>query len=393
MRTGAVFFVQKSIANTLEMLEGKEGVWASISGEKAWRISSIHELKNDVLWFTNLNYNDFYRSGLQNKPNFRNESWLRSLFNQFVVELGVDKNSVSPDITVSTIAAIVQRVVTIAIVRYGVFPESKRLSEDFAKKIKIPQSILPNDLYKIFNTAANRLTSRTVLSKNSNMKFSTITVRCNRLCYARTMLATPVPSDTTEWEMDKITTLNHHNDEWLEGINMPFLVKCTINNINPEFAEILLLNRNFSNEGEWLTDIEWRVIRKYSNISINEILICKKPAILLQQAKLLPQYPLDELSFTYGLIAEQIWTAITNKQICKDNVNRYTIAAVWLRAADRILMFDYARKFSRAGINVIGYGLGHIVLSYPDNELRYTLSIAIDSGLMPPSSKLAEIKE
>jgi hypothetical protein len=389
MRVGAIFFDSnnKLVANdrTAVLLNS---AWASISGEQAQRVRSIHNLPSDVLWFTNLTYNNFYRAGLQRHPNFRNEGWLRTLFNQLVAELGVDLNSVSPDITVSTIAAIAQRTVSVAKSRYEVHPKSKRLNEDFAIAMSAPRSALPDKFYNYFDTVADHPSVSVIYTTNYGAGLPTVTVRRNRLHHAREVLATPVPTDTG-WEMEKAVAPDH-NDKWLENINTPFLVKCTVSNVNPMIAEVLSWGSGSRDVREWLTDIEWRVVRQYADVSVSAALICNNPAAPLPQAKLLPEGPLDKLSFTYGLIAEQIWTAMTNKQHYKGGMNRYTAAAAWLRAADRMAMFDYAQKLYRSGLNVMSYGVGNVVLRYPENELRHTLDIATDIGLMPPASKLAE---
>ena len=364
MRVGAILFdPNNNIVASDRTLVSLDSAWASIGGGQARRVQSIHDLPSDVLWLTNLTYNNFYRAGLQRHPNFRNEGWLRTLFNQLVAELGIDLNNVSPDITVSTIAAIAQRTVAVAKSRYEVHPKSKRLNEDFAIAMGAPRSALPDMFYSHFGAG-----------------LPTVTVRRNRLRHAREVLATPVPTDTG-WELEKAVAPDR-NDKWLESINTPFLVKCTVSNVKPMIAEVL--------SWEWLTDIEWRVVRQYGDVAVSAALICKNPAAPLPQAKLLPEGPLDELSFTYGLIAEQIWTAMTNKQHYKGDVSRYTAAAAWLRAADRMAMFDYAQKLYGRGLNVMSYGVGNVVLRYPENGLRRTLDIATDIGLMPPASKLAE---
>lgn len=127
MRVGAILFdPNNNIVASDRTVVSLDSAWASIGGGQARRVQSIHDLPSDVLWLTNLTYNNFYRAGLQRHPNFRNEGWLRTLFNQLVAELGIDLNNVSPDITVSTIAAIAQRTVAVAKSRYEVHPKSKR---------------------------------------------------------------------------------------------------------------------------------------------------------------------------------------------------------------------------------------------------------------------------
>lgn len=389
MRVGAILFdPNNNIVASDRTVVSLDNSWASIGGGQARRVRSIHDLPSDVLWLTNLTYNNFYRAGLQRHPNFRHEGWLRTLYSQLITELGIDINNASPDITVETIAAIVQRVINVAQSQYNVRPKNKRLNEDFAASIGAQRSSLPDIFYPFFDTVADHPSVSVIAATNYGAGLPTVTVRRNRLRHAREVLATHVPTDTG-WELEKAVAPDR-NDKWLESINTPFLAKCTVSNVKPMIAEVLSWGSGSRDVREWLTDIEWRVVRQYGDVAVSAALICKNPAAPLSQSKLLPEGPLDELSFTYGLVAEQIWTAMTNKQHYKGDVGRYTAAAAWLRAADRMLMFDYAQKLYGRGLNVMSYGVGNVVLRYPENGLRRTLDIATDIGLMPPASKLTE---
>ncbi len=389
MRVGAVLFdASNVIVASDRTVVSLDSAWASIGGGQARRVQSIHDLPSDVIWLTNLTYNNFFRAGLHRHPNFRNEGWLRTLFNQLVAELGIDLNCVSPSTTVSTIAAIAQRTVTVAQSRYAVIPKNKRLNEDFAVAMGVPRSGLPDMFYSHFDAVADHPSVSVIHGTNYGSALPTVTVRRNRLRHARDVLETPVPTDSG-WELER-SVAPDRNDKWLESINTPFLVKCAVSNVKPMIAEVLSWGSGSREVREWLTDIEWRVVRQHGDVAVSAALICKKPAAPLPQVKLLPDGPLDELSFTYGLIAEQIWTAMTNKQHYKGDISRYTAAAAWLRAADRMAMFDYAQKLYGRGLNVMSYGVGNVVLRYPENGLRRTLDIATDIGLMPPASKLAE---
>lgn len=389
MRVGAVYFDPSNhIVASDRTLVSIDNAWASISGGQARRVQSIHDLPSDVIWLTNLTYSNFFRAGLQRHPNFRNDGWLRTLFNQLVAELGVDASCTPADTTVSTISTIAQRTVSVAQTNYGVTPKSKRLNEDFATAMGIQRSAIPDMFYSHFDSVASHPSVSVIHSTNYGAGLPTVTARRNRLIHAREVMATPVPTDTG-WELKKITA-QERCDNWLESITTPFLVKCTVSNVKPMIAEVLSWGSGSRDVREWLTDIEWRVVRQHGEVSVSAILINQNPAVTLPQARLLPSEPLSELSLTYGLIAEQIWTAITNKLTYKGDVSRHTAAAAWLRAADRMIMFNYAQNLYGRGLNVMSYGVGNVVLRYPENGLRRCLDIATDIGLMPPANKMAE---
>lgn len=388
MRVGAVYFDESGniVANDRTVVALNDA-WASISGEPARRVQSIHELASDVLWLTNLTFNNFWRAGLQRHPNFRNDGWLRTLFGQIVTELGVHGENSSADVMVTTMATVAQRVVDVAIRDYGVKIRAKRLNDDFAMAIKAPKSNLPDTYYPFFESIAEHPSVSVIQTANYSAASPTVTLRRNRLAHANRVLSTPVPEDTG-WELEKAAS---SSDKWLESIETPFLVRCTLSNVSPMIAEVLSWGSGSRHVREWMTDLEWRIVRQFGDISVHSALINSKPAAVLPQHKLLPTGQFDELSYTLGLIAEQIWTALVNKQLHKDT-HRYTAAAAWLRSADRMAMFDYAQRLHARGVTVMSYGVGNVVARYPEGGLRRTLDIATDLSLMPPASKFAEAR-
>lgn len=389
MRVGAVLFDPScNIVAKDRTVVSLDNAWASISGGQARKVQSIHDLPSDVLWLTNLNYNNFYRAGLHKHPSFRNEGWLRTLFNQLSSEVGVDNGRVSPDVTVSTISAIAARAIDVSVKRYGVIPKSKRLNEDFSLAMKVQRSALPDDIYKFFDSIADHPSVSVINGNSYGSTLPTVTVRRNRLRHANDILSTPVPPDSG-WEYEKIVGPKN-GDKWLENIDTSFLVKCTLTNINPMIAEILSWGSGSREIREWLTDLEWRVVRRFADVSVNAALICRSRSQVLPQHQLLPKENIDELSFTLGLVAEQVWTAMTIKQSYRGEALRYNAAAAWLRAADRMRMFDYAQKLYARGLNIMSYGVGNVVLRYPEGGLRKALDICLDTGLLPPTSKLLE---
>lgn len=277
MRVGAVLFdASNVIVASDRTVVSLDSAWASIGGGQARRVQSIHDLPSDVIWLTNLTYNNFFRAGLHRHPNFRNEGWLRTLFNQLVAELGIDLNCVSPSTTVSTIAAIAQRTVTVAQSRYAVIPKNKRLNEDFAVAMGVPRSGLPDMFYSHFDAVADHPSVSVIHGTNYGSALPTVTVRRNRLRHARDVLETPVPTDSG-WELER-SVAPDRNDKWLESINTPFLVKCAVSNVKPMIAEVLSWGSGSREVREWLTDIEWRVVRQHGDVAVSAALICKNPA-------------------------------------------------------------------------------------------------------------------
>lgn len=381
MKTGAILFdLNNNTMTKRSPVVSLGNAWASIGGGTGRRVQSIHELPNDVLWLTNLTYSNFYRVGLHRHPNFRNDGWLRTLFSQLMTELGIGKRLTPPDQAVSIISALTQRVVDIANIRHGVIPNKSRLNEDFADALNTPRCAVEDCFYEAVETIANHPSVCVIKRVNPDINLPTLTLRRNRLRHAREVMATPVPI-LGKWELENVDG-KPGDDQFLENIQNPFLVRCTLSSITPMVSEILSWGGGSKAIREWMSDVEWRVIRQYAKVSVKSVLHCTESATQIDPT-LLPDGDYDGLSFTNGLVAEQLWTAFTIKQPYRSE-KRYSAAAAWLRSADRMIMFDVALKLYGKGINVISYGVGNIVLRLPENSLLKTLDIAADTGLLPP---------
>jgi hypothetical protein len=395
MRCGVVLFDSaNNIASGDQTFVSLDAGWASISGAAAIRISSIHDLDSVVLWITNLTEEQFYRAKLTSHANFRSEGYLRSTLRHIANELGVDTHCVSADVVVSVLSTIAQRVVTYAQTHYGITPNGKALTDDFAIALRVPRSKIASGIHNLFEGSAQHAYVRTVHA-NAHLNHGTaLTLRRNRLAHAKELLALPVPPDS-HWEYiscDKLPSNKQNIESMLEQSNTAFLVRCNTRNINPSVADVFSVGSGAKVIREWLTDIEWQQAREWADIEYIGLLRCNAPSAPVPQADALPSDPYASLSFTCGLVAEQVWTAMTMRRKSNTDEPRYTAAAAWFRAMDRTVMFSYARNLHAKGLSVLEYGSGNVVVLYPDGGLRHALDVSTDNDLLAPASKLVEAR-
>jgi hypothetical protein len=365
--------------------------WASISGEPARRISTVHELASDTLWITNLTEAQFFGAKLHAHPNFRSEGYLRSSLRHLYSELGVDPIHVSSDKVARVLATVAQRVVDYGETRLGVYPRSKALNEDFAAAMKTPMSQVPDDMYNVLRESAEHAYVRTLQSNTHVNGGKTLTLRRNRLLHARDLLSRLVPPDV-RWDHLPAASLPKGEgaiERMLEKSGCAFLVDAEVSDVNPHVAEVFSIGGGARSIRRWLTDVEWRMAREWADIRYNGVLMCCEPSAAIAQRHCLPSGDYAPLSITCSLVAEQVWTAMTIKRGGRDEP-RYTAAAAWIRAFDRVAMFDYAQRLYALGLNVWGYGGGNVVIQYPEGGLKRTLDVVTDTGLLAPASKLLE---
>ncbi len=386
MRAGVVLF---DLDNFITAKDGTsislDRAWASVAGAPARRIQSPHDLDSDVVWYTNLNHNQMWQARLHEDPKVRTSGWLRTSLFQLADELGLDAPLVAPDVAASALATLANRVVEVAHRDYGVRPQSRyQLNDDFASQLGAPKSAIPDDYYDpCFKDIAEHVSVRVVANQAHSGYEPTVTFRTNRVRHAREILATPVPPDTG-WR-----AYAPGASEDLSRLTQPFLVDCKVIDVRPAVAEVLSWGVGAKRQRSWVTDIEWRALSELADVQVKRVMVCDAPAAPVPQAALVPAQSHAELSMTAGLIAEQVWTAITMSRPYRGADRRYTAAAAWLRAADRMRMFHFAQSLYAQGLNVSSYGVGNVVVRYPEGGLGRALRTASNVGLLPPASKVA----
>ncbi|QOI07871.1 hypothetical protein [Pseudomonas savastanoi] len=390
MKIGAIFFDSAnsslgSAGNSSALGNG----WASIAGSSPVRVQSIHDLPTDTIWLTNLTYSSLCQTRLNEHPNFRSDAWLKTPIKQLVAELGVDCEHSPVDTACVVVSTLAHRVVDVSNVNYGVQPRSASLATDFAEAIKAPVTDIPDELAPVIDPIAGHPAVSIIRPSGGLESTASVLLRKNRLFHADRVLSTLVPAGGA-WLKEKTSTLEGQH-QWLEQVNTPFLVECSISNLDPITAEILSWGSGSSTPRNWLTNIEWNVVRQFSDIKIGRVYIYSEEGRVVDQHKLLPQGPHAPLSMTNCLIAEQLWCSLLLKRPAYAMKSNYTAAAAWLRSTDRMEMFEYAKLLYAAGLDVIRYGNGNVIVNYQNGGLARIMDVATDLGLMPPTSKFLEV--
>ena len=396
MRVGAIVFDPTSTVRgsdrSVVMLTGG---WASIAGTPARRIQGIAELPSDVIWLTNLNSEAMFAARLTMHANFRNDRWLRATFDQMAEEFGLGQNTSRAKETAEVVALVAHRVVAYSCRELNVHIQShNRLNEDYGAMMGLDRCRVPEMHRAIFDTVASHPTVNVIPPVSYGRSGSNVTAICNRMAYARYMLSQRVPADADWTLVEKPMT-----DAELEKLDRPFLVRCRITNVKPMIAEALSWGSGAKNVREWLTDVEWRTVRTLAQVEARSALISDHPyQELSQYAAKLPHGSmgeLSELSYSLGLVAEQVWTALTNRQPRIGKALGHPARAAWLRAIDRMTMFDYAQRLSSTkGVQIRNYGVGKVILRVPENGLGSVVAALKDVRLMASLGSIkAAVKE
>lgn len=387
---GAILFDDNHIQGTDSQIVAIDGMWVSRNGTAARRLTSIHDLPNDTIWFTNLNYKQMTATRLHAHPNFKGSDWLRIPMAVIMDEYGLNADSMTPNTSAEMLAMFAYRIVNTLSNEFGLqgIGRKSRLVEDIVEAFKLPKPILPDLIYSAFEGISTHYNVATIHNMSFSSSMKRLRTTRNRLIHAREMLSLPLPPDTG-WETDT-QVAKDFSDDWLDKVTNPFLVKVRIHSMNPIMAETLSFGSGGNVIREWITDVEWREVRKYAQVDVLAAIHCRQESAVSPLLDKLPKGQFAQLSPTYCIIAEHFWLAHCQLRVVR-TIKRHPAAAAYLRSMDRMVLFREAIKLHSRGLTIHQYGVGAMSVNYADNDLGRTISLCCEYGLLPSRAKINEL--
>lgn len=366
--------------------------WASVDGAAARRINSITELESNVKWLTNLDFVDFYANQLGKNPNLYYSGCLRTELKAIADEIGASVEQLSADKSAQALSTIFRRVMDLAIKRLRVdlaVPNVKTLPELIAargvNKYKIPDEI---------NTALKHAYQPwTQCITRYNREWKSATLRRSRYQHAIDVLSTPVPSEF-RWgyiNNDRLPTAAPKRIDWCLGHDLPVLANVVVTPRRTDLAGVISYNSGSTVERAWLSQPELLWISLFCDVEVIGAFVCEAG---FEHQKEIDQFPslgdFSYASYSLGLLVENLWVAMGSPRTTLTNQKYYTPRAVWYRAIDRIEMFKAAAKIHQAGFQVVGYGVGSVLVNYPIGASKDLVDTAAEAGLDIPVGKFFE---
>jgi len=201
----------------------------------------------------------------------------------------------------------------------------------------------------------------------------------NRLEHANAVLSVPLPAFDAKWERYK----GGHNLELVLKSERPMIAETRILRQPEEIGELVGLGsgdqvRRYFSQPELVflsaLDFEMEIVKVYAGSAYerND-----------RTRAALPSGPLSRLSFSAGLLAENIWRGRTlpgrapGKIAKADRELKLSPAGIWIMAQDRIESFKFALEVLQLvrshgelfESSLAGYGYGHARIRLPAGEL------------------------
>lgn len=412
--------------------------------EDVFRFGGTSELSSDVAWWTNLSYEAVSVSGLQG-ARFRRESYFSHPMKRFWNELGIDESE-KEGLRANPRSVWGGRFDNGDFLRLGVsawlFEQVIAITDDFLPMSAPPlndlayglrERILPDarrffpdgpppDYFLSALEAADNAYQPTALSsydraragKGDGLLPGHFRVPVDRVAHAQQLFRVPFPIGGWRNAGD-MSILSRRSPErifeWLDQ-NPGALIRATMKRCDPRMESIINYGANIqknARSGHWLTSLELASLMPWCEFvlhegvigerlcSIQEILEAAMPrsggASGFGSRATAPGYcsALDpetvrtrSVSYPYQIFMDVLWRAAIGA-IPKAPRSMRNPASAFVRAADRMLLFDVAARLHSVSIGVSGYGSGGVLISPAEGmTIQEWVPPLLAQGLIPP---------
>lgn len=382
--------------------ESRDSGWACVVDSQPFRFRQPQDLPNDCVWVCSIGGTEF-RSRWGTMHHLRSADYVSKLHHMASdYGLRVDGEGKFGHLAqqaAGQLAPTIHRAMVIAAQVYGWSDPSQMLrtdslSDDIRKSLVDPPPVR-NHLRGPMAAAYQTYSSPTWGGYRGAGDSITLTLRYNRLDYARRLMAMEMPDGAWTQLGDERAGCSYPLQKALDPSN-PCLVNATVEFIGKD-QEIAALCAFGSQPNRrtvlrsWISqpELQWLVKHAHVHVTAAHVAASGKPLPRnAQLPELLTADPLWTLSIPAGLVAEAHWKAIGspvyNPRAVGDKKD-YTAWAVWLRAWDRAFTFQLALAAHQADFYVTGYGNGSITVRCPRDRLPAMLDFCQEHEINHPA--------
>jgi len=375
--------------------------WCCVAGDEPRRIDGLASIGSGCLWLTNANYQTMmFGNGAGQNPWLRHDGYLRLRVDQILSEWGL--TSAAPDEAAAWLADMFDRVMRYA---GALLPD-----KDWSKRTLVeemmsawPEPEMPTGQYAASIRQALRESLQEWTCTPCRTPKDNITIKLwrPRNVHFRDMLTVPIP--TGPWELAAGGDLppREARMEWLvHEQTRPALTNILIQQdyASEDLAVLFAFGGGAKNDSgdamrrSWCTHPELVALHNLSPVDVDAVFLGESygtlPMPFVDESALQRlQSPIGALSWSAGIVLENLWMAATRPGIVRrpDQTRRRAVSyrGAWLRAHDRLAMFIHASKMSKGGWLVTSYGTGAIWVSVDPGNIPAMLADAFRVGLLP----------
>lgn len=361
--------------------------WGCVAGNPSFRVRGTGDLPTDVVWWTNVKSDVFWKMPGLNQGKLRSSEYLRPNMDQLMSELGLHISRMPAAQIVEHVAEVFGRVMRLASKYYDVVrPGANNLTEDlYDNLIKEDKGITPDIDSALLQAKQDWSQCETQRPSNSQM----VTFRRPRLQHAMDLIKTPVPGE--QWEFVKGEALGpeKHRVQMVVGQSRPALVKASIIKVEHEVAPIIAFGatgqRNKGSRG-WMTHPELLFLSRFAKIRVDAAFLGNDYETHPVKKAMFGGGIMGSLSTSVGILAENYACTLMMPRPYKKGEKDRPVSprAAWLSAADRFHSMMPAMMLHGSGFAVMGYGRGMVTMMVQRGALAEAKECASAAGLLSP---------
>jgi hypothetical protein len=381
-----------------------EAGFTSIAGGHVARINDMHELSTDVIWWSNLSFDAFYKkTEAWRNPWLRHDKYLVASPNDVLKEWGLDPKECDVTQACPIISEFFSRIMKISFQLIKDVNPQARMEETFIGRFLREdfRCILPKPEFPK-NEAAE-----VIKSGHAYAEFTPtgvpgvrggrwIMLRKPRMSYAQEMFHTPIPKGPFEfYGRAEIRSVARDKLKWVIENENPCIAEVSIKKIDGDIAPIFGFGNAAAKEKRiprsWVAHPELVVMEHFADIDVRRLWMGSEYDLI---GPALPEPVKDFLNSNYtaiswsaGVVAETLWRACSlgeEKSASQDDVRAHTSwQGAWLKGADKSNMFLTAMQLTKKGYAVVSYGLGWVRCAVLEEDIPDLIMDGLNIGVLP----------
>lgn len=371
----------------------REGNFACQYQGDPFEFCSVSDLPSQTLWVTNVNLSELIELGLQKNPKIAHDGYFRTRISQICQELGL--NVLSLEQQASLLAELLGVTAEMGRIELGLTQYPVRgLVQAVGQMFGHKEHAAGTDIYTIAEQACQRYTSteRSRMIEGADI----FSFWMPRYEWADSILkeSLPVPEGAQVISPHNLPAQGRDAValvQWAEENNMPVFAKIKINSIEETAGRLINYGAGAQginsglyesrNHREWCALPELSVLAYSGDIEIKRVVVAggwAKTGMELDKEKV------ARVSYSYGLLSENMWSGLTRKPDSFGNVSK-TLQTAWVQSLERMKCLRIAERLSNLGMDVLNYGNGRITVACPPSVRALIPQAALEHAMLYPS--------
>lgn len=375
----------------------REGNVACEFRKEPFEFSSASDLPGQTLWVTNASSNDLYEAGLYKNPKIAHEGYYRSRLAQIGQELGISTMPLNRQ--ASFLAEVLGNAAEMARLQFGLtqYP-SNGLANAVGQLHGLSEPAAGTALMQVAEQACQRYTA--CERERRYEKADVFSFWMPRYQWADGLLNEPVPVGETITAVPGHTLPGMGRDvnvlvEWAQENKIPLFARIKIRGLEQNVGKLMNygagaqgINKNTGsgdyearNMREWCALPELETLSQVGEIEVLQVAVASgwtRSGLNLYSSKI------SQISYAYGIVAENMWVGLTRKPTPNGNTAR-TLRTAWLQSIDRMRCLRVAERLYSMGMEVINYGNGRITVVCPPSVRALIPQAALEEGILYPA--------